>query len=252
MTNTGETTLVPVPPPTPPAQITALERYGRSGGDLYGDLLKFSGKTGAWTAGAQGIEIPIGTKLVAIVPEMLAGFVKWLNGELVEQALVPVTDAYDPKALRVSLGDTDSAKWPAGDDGQREDPWKEAAYLPLKDLKTGAEYTYSTSSLGGTRCVKKLVASYAWQVRAAPETTANHLPVIELGARDYKHPDRKRGTIFNPVLTGIDWVPRSAVADKGDARQGDMFASKAEPTGAPFEDHRTEKAKKRRNRKTSL
>src|SRR5215471_14673895 len=98
MTNTGETTLVPVPLPTAPAQLTALERYGRSGGDLYGDLLKFSGKTGVWTAGAQGIEIPIGSKLVAIVPEMLAGFVKWVDGELVEQAMEPVTENYDPRA----------------------------------------------------------------------------------------------------------------------------------------------------------
>jgi hypothetical protein len=242
----------PLPPAAPPAQLTALERYGRSGGDLYGELLKFSGKTGAWTAGAQGIEIPIGTQLVAIVPEMLAGFVKWEGGELVEQAMQPVTETYDPKVLRSSLGDTDSVKWPAGDDGQPEDPWKEAALLPLKNPKTGAEYTYSTSSLGGTRCVKKLVAAYAWQIRAAPETTAGHLPVVELGARDYKHPDRKRGTIFNPVLTGVDWVPASAVADKGDDRQGDMFAPKAEPAEAPFEDHRSEKAKKRRNRKASL
>jgi hypothetical protein len=241
---------MPLPQATPPAQLTALERYGRSGGDLYGDLLKFSGKTGTWTAGAQGVEIPLGTQLVAIVPEMLAGYVKWSEGELVEQALVPVTDSYDPKALRLSLGDTDESRWPRGDDGEPEDPWKEAAYLPLKNLKTGAEYTYSTSSLGGCRAVKKLVATYAWQIRAAPETTANHLPVVELGARSYKHADRKRGTIFNPILTGIDWVPASAAMDKGDDRQGDMFASKAEPAQAPFEDHRSEKAKK--GRKASL
>ena len=226
---------VPVPQAAPPAQLTALERYGRSGGDLYGELLKFSGKTGVWTAGAQGVEIPLGTQLVAIVPEMLAGYVKWLNGELVEQALVPVTEAYDPKALRVSLGNTERDQWAKGEDGQPEDPWKEAAYLPLKNLKTGAEYTYSTSSLGGCRAVKKLVATYAWQLRAAPETTANHLPVVELGARSYKHTDRKRGTIFNPVLTGINWVPASAVVDKGE-----------EPTQPVFEDHRSEKAKKRR------
>src|SRR5262249_22888806 len=124
------------------------------------------------------------------------------------------------------------------------------ALLPLKDLKTGAEYTYSTSSVGGTRAVKRLVATYAWQMRAAPETTANHLPVVELGARDYKHPDRKRGTIFNPVLTGVDWVPASAVADNGDDRQGDMVAPNGEPTHRVLEDHRSEKAKKRR--KTSL
>jgi hypothetical protein len=161
--------------------------------------------------------------------------VKWSAGELVEQALVPVTEAYDPKALRVSLGNTERDQWEKGEDGQPEDPWKEAAYLPLKNLKTGAEYTYSTSSLGGCRAVKKLVATYAWQLRAAPETTANHLPVVELGARSYKHTDRKRGTIFNPVLTGINWVPASAVVDKG-----------GEPTQPVFEDHRSEKAKKRR------
>ena len=67
MTNTSNMQ-VPIPQTTPPAQLTALEKYGRSGGDLYGDLLKFSGKTGAWTAGAQGIEIPIGVQLVAIIP----------------------------------------------------------------------------------------------------------------------------------------------------------------------------------------
>jgi len=226
---------IPAPKTIPPAQLIALERYGRSGGDLYGDLLKFSGKTGAWTAGAQGIEIPLGTRLVAIVPGILAGYVKWLNGELVEQALVPVTDAYDPKALRASLGDTDSAKWPAGDDGRPEDVWKEAALLPLKNLKTGAQFTYSTSSLGGCRAIKKLVATYAWQIRAAPETTAGHLPIVELGARDYKHPDRKRGTIFNPTLTGIDWVHASEVADKGN-----------EPAQPPFEDHREKKPRKSR------
>ena len=180
---------------------------------------------------------------------MLAGHVRWSNGELVEQALVPITDAYDSEALRASLGDTDRSQWPKDDDGQPEDPWKEAAYLPMKSLKNGAKYTYSTSSVGGTRAVKRLVATYAWQMRAAPETTANHLPVVELGARDYKHPDRKRGTIFNPVLTGVDWVPASAVADKGDDRQGDMFTPKVEPAHAPFEDHRSEKTKKRRNRK---
>jgi hypothetical protein len=198
--------------------------------------LKFSGKTGVWTSGAQGIEIPLGTQLAAIVPETLGGYVKWVDGELAEQALIPIVEGCDLKALRATLGDDDPNEWPTGDDGKPEDPWREAALLPLKNPKTGAQYTYSTSSVGGVRAVKKLVAGYAWQVRAAPETTANHLPVVELGARDYKHPDRKRGTIFNPVLAGIDWVPASAVADKG----GNQKAAQA-----TFEDHRDEKSKKR-------
>jgi hypothetical protein len=239
MTTDNSTLLAPIPA-TGSTQLTALERYGRSAGDLYGDLLKFSGKTGTWTAGAQGIEIPIGTQLVAIIPEMLAGYVKWSDGELVEQALEPVTDNYDPRALRTSLGDTDESKWPRGDDGRAEDPWREATYLPMKNPKTGAEYTYSTSSLGGVRAVKKLAGTYAWQLRAAPETTANHLPVVELGSRSYKHADRKRGTIYNPTLAGVDWVPASTVKKA------------AEPEQATFEDHRAESTKKGRGRKAAI
>src|SRR5262249_10836168 len=122
---------------------------------------------------------------------------------------------------------------PRATTGGPEDPWREGALLPLKNLKTGAEYTYSTSSVGGTRAIKHLVATYAWQLRAAPETTVNHLPVVELGARSYKHADRKRGTIHNPTLDGVDWMRASAVLDKNNA-------------SSSFEDHRNEKQKKRR------
>jgi hypothetical protein len=240
--STDNTAIVPANQTMPAAQLAAYDKYGRSAGNLYGDLLKFSGKVGTWTSGAQSVEIPIGTALVAIVPEMLVGFVRWEGGELIDQVMQPLTEAYDPKALRASLGDTDRANWAKGDDGQPEDPWREAALLPLKNPKTGGEYTYSTSSLGGVRCVKQLVATYAWQIRAAPETTAGHLPVVELGVRSYKHSDRKRGTIFNPTLAGIDWVPASAVTDKGTGQ------TELPPEGPPFEDHR----EKKKRRKASL
>ena len=237
MTNTNNTAIVPAASTAPSVQLTALERYGRSGGNLSGELLKFSGKTGTWTSGAQGVEVSIGTQLVAIVSELVAGFVKWRDGELVEQVMQPITETYDPKALRASLGDTDPGGWPKGDDGRPEDPWREGALLPLKNLKTDAEYTYSTSSVGGTRAIKHLISTYAWQMRAAPETTANHLPVVELGARSYKHADRKRGTIYNPTLDGVDWVPASAVLDKN---------NDASTASSSFEDHRPEKQRKRR------
>src|SRR5262245_1314989 len=153
----ANTAIIPAPSATPAARLAAMERYGRSAHNLYGQLLKFSGKIGTWSAGAQGTEIPIGTTLAAIVPEMLVGFVKWQDGELVDQAMQPIGESYDPRELRASLGDTDETQWRKGDDGRPEDPWKEAAYLPLKNLKTGAEYTYSTSSVGGVRAAKRLV-----------------------------------------------------------------------------------------------
>jgi hypothetical protein len=226
---------------TTPDAIASLDRYARSAGDLYGDLLKFSGKTGGWTAGPQSTEIAIGTELVAIVPALLVGFVRWEDGELAGQEMVPLKPDYDPRAMRASLGDTDRALWPKGEDGQPEDPWKEAALLPMKNLTTGAEYTYSTSSIGGVRAVKRLVGAYSKQIQAAPQTTAGHLPVVALGTSSYQHADRKRGTIYNPVLEGLDWVHASRVTDK--------IAPPPEEPQPQFEDYRSAATKQKRNRK---
>jgi hypothetical protein len=141
MTMTETQTALVTTQETTPATLAALDKYARSAGGFYGDLLKFSGKTGVWTAGPQSTEIALGTPLVAIVPAMLVGFVQWKDGELVGQELVPLSPDYDPRALRTSLGDDDRGLWPKGENGEPEDPWREAAYLPLKDLGTGAEYT---------------------------------------------------------------------------------------------------------------
>jgi hypothetical protein len=226
-------------PKATPALVAAYDKYSRSvAGGFYGDLLKFSGKTGEWTAGPQSTDIAIGTTLVAIIPEMLVGYVRWEDGEKIDEALTPITPDYDAKALRASLGDTDRERWPPGDNGQPEDPWREAAYLPMKSLATGAEYTFSTSSVGGNNAVKRLVKAYVRQIQQAPETTAGHLPVVELGAHSYQHSDRKRGTIYNPVLQGVDWVPASAIAAESHAPRADESAQ------TTFEDYRSPKEKR--------
>jgi len=196
----------------PANSIEKFDDYAATGGPAwYGELLKCSGKTGIWSYGPQNVELKKGTRLVAIVPEMMAGYVLWRDGELVDQAFKNI-EGLDLRALRATLGETDRSLWLTDDDGRAIDPYKEAAMLPMKDPETGAEYTYSTSSVGGVRACKKLVGNFVKQIKAAPETTAGCLPVVELGVQSYQHPDRKRGTIFNPVLSGIDWVRASEIA----------------------------------------
>jgi hypothetical protein len=196
----------------PANSIEKFDDYAATGGPgWYGELLKCSGKTGIWSYGPQNVELKKGTRLVAIVPEMLAGYVLWRDGELVDQAFKNI-EGLDLRALRATLGETDRSLWLTDDEGRAIDPYKEAAMLPMKDPETGAEYTYSTSSVGGVRACKKLVGNFVKQIKAAPETTAGWLPVVEIGVQSYQHPDRKRGTIFNPVLLGIDWVRASEIA----------------------------------------
>jgi hypothetical protein len=201
--------------------IEGLNKYAKTGApSWFGDLLKFSGKTGEWTAGAQSLAIQEGRVLVAVVPEMIAGHVMWKDGELADQAWLPASQ-FDVREHRGTLGDHDQSMWPKDEDGDPTDPWKEAAMLPMIDPNTRAEFTFSTSSWGGVKACKRLVTTYLKQLASAPETTRGCLPVVALGSSSYKHSDRKRGTIFNPVFEGIDWMRASDLTLPGNPGDGE-------------------------------
>jgi hypothetical protein len=231
---------------TAPLPATAIDKYSdyasTGGPGWFGELLKFSGKTGIWSAGSQGLEIAKGTKLVAILPAMQVGFVKWKGGELVDQVFKPAAEVgADLRGLRAELDDTDRSLWPADEDGRPADPWKEAAMLPMLSQETGAKFTFSTSSVGGTAACKRLTAAYVQQLRAAPETTSGCLPVVELRSTSYQHTIKQRGTIFNPVLEGVDWISAADVVT--------ISGAAPQPEVTMFEDHRSEKSKKRSNKR---
>src|SRR5262245_35165153 len=165
MTNTNSTAIILAPASIPAVKADAFAAYGRTGtgaDGLFGDLLRHSGRTGTWSAGPQGVEIPAGRQLAAVVTEMLAGFVRWEGGEIAAQEMRPVSEGCDLQALRETLGDLDQSQWPRDDGGRPTDPWRESVLLPMVDPKTGARYTFSSSSVGGTRAAKKLAAAYAW------------------------------------------------------------------------------------------
>jgi hypothetical protein len=97
--------LIPVATSLPSADtIDGLAKYAKTGApSWYGDLLKHDGKTGTWSAGAQGKGIGKGRILVAVIPEMLAGHMLWRDGDLVDQAWMPAAKfrpAGTPRHLR--------------------------------------------------------------------------------------------------------------------------------------------------------
>ena len=187
-------------------ELEGLGNYAKTGAPAwFGELLKFNGKDGKWWAGSQNLPIEHGRLLVAIVPEMLAGHVLWKDGELADQAWMPAAK-FNPREHRATLGDLDQELWPKNEKGQPVDPWREGVMLPMIDPATGAEFTFSSSSVGGVRAGKRLANTYIKQSRAAPETTRGCLPLVALCSSSY---DRKRGTIHNPVFEGIDWVRAS-------------------------------------------
>ncbi len=174
-----------------------LEKYAASDLEWVGDLMLFNGKTGRY--GAQQKRIEDGTELAWPMFLARAGFVKWVDGTIEGQAWGPLNA--DLKALRESLGDTDPDKWLEEDwKGRPKDPWGEAVAAPMIRLSDGWVLCFKSSSFGGVKAMHKLAGSCLTQMRAAPDTTVKHMPIIEIGSGSYMSKNKQAGQVFFPIL----------------------------------------------------
>lgn len=154
---------------------------------------------GEWTYGQNDTEVAIGTRLVANMAGLKAGWVKWWDGKPAEEQLEFVSAGVAPPT-RKSLGDTDPGEWEKDNEGRPRDPWQFTNTLPMKDAASGEEYVFSTSSRGGIGAIGALCKEYGKAYRMKP----GMLPVIELGSDSYKHPTY--GKVHTPLLKLVEWV----------------------------------------------
>jgi hypothetical protein len=170
-----------------------FQKYGNekaSFGHITGKLLRFS-KMGKWLAGQEQEELPDGTRMLAYVPGLKVGWVRWNDGAPAEHRMGIVADGFEPED-RSELGDTDQSEWPELG-GRRIDPWQETNYLVLLD-ESGELYTYATSSKTGLSAVGALSKAYGDRIRMKPD----EIPIIELRSRAWTH--RDFGEQVAPVL----------------------------------------------------
>ena len=189
-----------------PEDFNPYTAYGdqASGGAM--NILKF--KRGVYYAGPDEVEVPIGTRLVANMAGAKVGWTRWEEGRPTEERMVLISEGVAPPR-RNELGDDDQAAWETDDRGDARDPWQFANSLPLKDAGTGEEYLFSTSSKGGIRAMGAFSKAYGTEYRQKP----GKLPVIELRADDYAHPNKAYGRIDIPVLPLVDWVDEAELVE---------------------------------------
>ena len=179
-----------------------FEQYGMiaSGRSIEGELLKFS-KYGDWLAGKDSTKIDHGTRLVAQMPSLQVGWIKWVDNKPAEARMGFVSEGYMP-ARRGDLDAQDKSEWPAGTDGKPRDPWQFTNSIVLVNPETEAVYTFQPSSRGGIGAIGELCRAYGKRVRSHPD----ELPVVALDVSSYKHPVREYGEVREPVLRVVDWV----------------------------------------------
>jgi hypothetical protein len=99
ITNAQTTTPAPQQQDTNP-----FEAYGNAMAPrmIVGRLLKFS-QGFNFQAGQNGVEVPVGTVLAAIMPTLTAGWVKWEGALPTEQIMGLVADGFTPPSARTSV-----------------------------------------------------------------------------------------------------------------------------------------------------
>jgi len=197
--------------PIRPGALDPFQSYGEqtTQRNIVGQLLKFT--KGDYVCGENNEEVEEGTQFVAVMDELLIGWIRWSENRPTDHIMGKIAQSYQPPR-RNELGDMDKDQWETDATGQLRDPWQFSNYLLLKSLDEHGEgeeglYTFTTSSRGGLNAIGLLCKKYGGLSRQHP----NEWPVIAIGVGSYNHSDF--GRIKFPTFEIVGWVPRAVVTE---------------------------------------
>jgi hypothetical protein len=159
-----------------------FERYGQaaSGRRFVGDLLKF-GKDGIYIAGREGREVKYGTQMVAYMPSLRCGWIRWEDGHLVEGPMGLVADGFVPPKRDTLEGTPDESSWEKDDKGKPVNPWQISNDLALFDPQGVAFYTFATTSKGGLArlaiCLRTMASTCDSSRESGPSYRSKAVPI---------------------------------------------------------------------------
>ena len=180
---------------------------------IAGKLLVFS--KGFWYSGQERDAVKTGKSFVCNMPEFYLGFVKWQNQAPVDMRLERLADRspHTKPIFREDLGDNDPSLWDRDSNGKPRDPWQPTRRLVMRAYKAADIdlYTFTTSSGGGQRALRKLCGEYEQMRR---KHGADMLPVVTIGSESWQHKDKAIGMVQSPTFEVVGcttWEPGGKV-----------------------------------------
>lgn len=182
-----------------------FEKYGEAATQraIVGRLLKFT-KFGEYVAGQENELIAVGTELIAYMPSLTVGYVRWEDNAPAQYEIGYVKDGFVPPR-RNDLGYNDAGEWNTDDRGNPRDPWQFTNSLIFIDIESRLLYTFNTASKGGLGAMGGLSKVYGRHMKEKPRD----LPTVKLGVSSYRHTRKEFGEIRVPLFTIVTnkWVP---------------------------------------------
>lgn len=192
-----------LPPPTtaPPGTrlVDPFEMFAQTeGGSTFfeGDYIQLNGQTGAWSRGFDKEPIGATTSFLCNMNELHVGWIKMVDGKTDDRRIGRVFDGYQ-RPPRETLGDLDERRWPFNRKGEREDPWKEAIYLPMRCLDDGESVVFAPLNMTGRRELAKFIKVYCRANRKG------RYPVVSLETRSFEN--QSGGQTYVPVFRILGW-----------------------------------------------
>tara|TARA_R110000744_G_scaffold100364_5_gene193635 strand:- start:737 stop:1462 length:726 start_codon:yes stop_codon:yes gene_type:complete len=177
-------------------------------------------KSGEWVYSADDVEVQEGSLWAVNTASLSEGYAAWGKGELLGEAMAPMTGT---PVLLANLEDVGATYQ------------KQVGFL-LKCLNGDdkeVQVLYKTTSKGGIKAANKLIASILEQIEANP---AAIVPVITLEMDSYKH--KEYGKIYTPIFQVKDWMDFSGPDDAEDEPEEDAPkpAARKRKATAPVEE----------------
>ncbi len=195
--------------PATAAEMDPYAAYGRAVASDATPFLKFV--KGEYQFGQDNEPLVLGTRLAPNMAELKAGFIKWHNGEPINEVTVRIADG-EPPPQREDLDTQDETAWEMDSNGVAIDPWGIVNTLPFKNPENGEEYIFTTGSKGGIGALGKLATAYG----SHRQKHEGKMPIVQIGASSYRH--KTYGEVHFPVFRIVSWASEAdLIAGKPDA-----------------------------------
>ncbi len=187
-------------------------------------------KSGVFVYGAENIEIEEGSSWAINPYSLMHGFACWGTGELLDERMVPFTQAPPVRGELPDLGYK----------------WEQQVSMHLMCLDgedEGTTVLYKGTSTGLRNATKELINDIIAQLQ---KDKVNLVPVVQLESDWYKH--KEYGQIFFPIINIVDWIPMEGkIVEDDDAEPepeaDDDAEGEAEPPETPTTTRRRRGAK---------
>jgi hypothetical protein len=209
----GATLAVPAPI-TAPALTSTDDYFDRNPSRMVvGQAIRPNLKLGQWVLADSAdppTPLPDGGEYVVIYDATWAGWVRLEADQPPQYDGGLLFSADYHRHSREELGDRDPTYWSRSQfDGQPQDPWREAVYLPIEQAPTGAMFTIQIQSnprSAAIFAIDGLLSDCRQRARRDPE----NYPIIQLVINSYK--SRKFGMQFKPVFRVVGKTPKAGHA----------------------------------------